>query len=299
MKPARSCTISVCICTYKRPQLLGRALAKLGKQASRGRFTYSIIVADNDCQQSARSVVEEFCTGSLIEAIYCVEPEQNIALARNRALENAKGDYVAFIDDDEFPASDWLATLLSACEKYGADGVLGPVRPWFDKPPPDWIIRGKFCERPDHATGSLLHWKQTRTGNVMFKRRVLSEISPPFRPEFGNGGEDQDFFRRLIEKGHRFIWCNEAVVHEVVPRERWKRRYMFRRALLRGQNERLFLTPGSIVKSMIAVPLYIAILPLLLIRHHLFMNYSIRLLDHVGRLLAAVGLRPLGTKYLG
>lgn len=299
MELAKSRTISVCICTYKRPQLLGRTLEEIGKQVTGGLFTYSIVVCDNDYQQSARLVVSEFCTRlSIDDAVYCVEPEQNIALARNRALENAKGDYVAFIDDDELPATDWLATLLSACEKYGVDGALGPVKPWFDQPPPDWIVRGKFCVRPEHATGHLLHWRQTRTGNAMFRRKILHDISTPFRPEFGNGGEDQDFFRRTIETGHRFVWCNEAVVYEVVPPERWKRSYMFRRALLRGQNERLFLTPVSIAKSGIAVPLYIAILPFLLIRHHLFMAYSIRLLDHVGRLFAAMGLRPLGNRYL-
>jgi succinoglycan biosynthesis protein ExoM len=292
-------TVCVCVCTYKRPQLLRRTLAELAKQDTAGRFTYSIVVADNDSWRSAQPVVAEFLAASSVETTYCIEPEQNIALARNKALESARADYIAFIDDDEFPARDWLATLLSACEKHGADGVLGPVRPFFDRPPPKWLIRGRFCERPEHATGSLLHWKQTRTGNVLFRRQILSGVQNPFRQEFGNGGEDQDFFRRMTGEGYRFVWCNEAVVHEVVPPERWKRTYLLKRALLRGQNERLLLNPRSIVKSMLAVPLYAVMLPFLLVLgHHLFMNYSIRLLDHAGKLLAALGLRPVSGKYL-
>ena len=294
-----SSTVSVCICTYKRPKLLGRALAELEKQHTGGKFTFSIVIADNDRHQSSKSVVDAFRAGSLIETTYCVEPEQNIALARNKALENATGNYVAFIDDDEFPAADWLAALVHACENYGADGVLGPVMPWFDEPPPKWIIQGKFCERPQLSTGVVLEWKQTRTGNVLFRRQLLRDLQPSFRREFGNGGEDQDFFRRLIEKGRTFIWCNEAIVYEVVPPERWKRSYMFRRALLRGQNERLFLTPGSIGKSVLAVFVYAVILPFtLLLPHHIPMNYAVRFLDHFGKLLAAIGLRPLGEKYL-
>jgi glycosyltransferase involved in cell wall biosynthesis len=279
---------------------LRRTLSELAKQDTKGRFTFSIVVADNDGGQSAQSVVEAFRAECSIEITYCVEPEQNIALARNKVLENAKGDYVAFIDDDEFPARDWLVTLLIACEEHRVDGVLGPVRPWFDQPPPKWVIGGKFCERPEHTTGTLLHWQQTRTGNVLLRRQILDGIQNPFRREFGNGGEDADFFRRMAQRGHRFIWCNEAVVYEVVPPERWKRSYMFRRALLRGQNERLFLTPPSIAKSLLAVPLYAMILPFLpFLGQHLFMSYAIRLLDHAGKLLVALGLRPVGGKYLG
>ena len=50
---------------------------------------------------------------------YDVEPEQNIALARNRAIGNASGEYVALIDDDEFPDKQWLLTLYEAIDRYG------------------------------------------------------------------------------------------------------------------------------------------------------------------------------------
>jgi succinoglycan biosynthesis protein ExoM len=90
------------------------------------------------------------------------------------------------------------------------------------------------------------------------------------------------------------------VVYEVVPPERCRRSYMLKRALLRGQNERHLLQARSLAKSIIAVPLYAMLLPfLLLLGQHLFMRYSIRLLDHTGKLAAALGLRPLGEKYLG
>jgi succinoglycan biosynthesis protein ExoM len=295
----KTVTITVCLCTYKRPELLKRALEEIGKQDTKGLLEYSIVVVDNDILQSAEPVVSAFREVSSIKVIFCVEPNQNISLARNKALENARGDYVAFLDDDEFPARKWLATLLEACEEYKADGVLGPVRPHFEQPPPRWITRGRFCERPEHPTGCLLHWRQTRTGNVLFKREILEGVKIPFAPEFGNGGEDMDFFKRMIQRGHRFIWCNEAVVYEVVPPNRWKRSYMLRRALLRGQNERLFLDPISVAKSILAVIIYVMVLPFLFIAgQHLFMAYAIRLSDHVGKLLASIGLRPIGNKSL-
>src|SRR5262245_35455424 len=54
--PAASHT-SPCVCTYKRAHLLHRLLEKLAAQQTRGRLTYSVVVADNDVQQSARQAV--------------------------------------------------------------------------------------------------------------------------------------------------------------------------------------------------------------------------------------------------
>ncbi len=225
--------ISVCICTYKRPHLLKRLLSELRVQDTGGLFTYSIVIADNDELQSAEAVTLDFAAESHIETRYCVEPRQNIALARNKAVENARGDFLAFIDDDEFPGKRWLLTLFKACNDYDADGVLGPVRPYFDKDPPKWVVKGKFYERPTYRTGLVIDWRKGRTGNVLLRRRIFAPGGQAFRPSFLTG-EDQDFFRRMIEKGHSFIWCNEAVAYEVVPPIRWKRTFLLRRALLRG-----------------------------------------------------------------
>ena len=71
-----------------------------------------MVVAYNDHRRSAKQVVSEFAATSSIPVFYCVEPEQNIALARNKALASSRGDFVAFIDDDEVPGKDWLWNLL-------------------------------------------------------------------------------------------------------------------------------------------------------------------------------------------
>src|SRR6266436_1923660 len=94
--------ITVCICTFRRPELLGRLLEELRDLCTQGRFVYSIVVADNDSAESGRKTAERFAASDTVPTVYCVEPVQNIALARNRAVANAGGDFVAFIDDDEF-----------------------------------------------------------------------------------------------------------------------------------------------------------------------------------------------------
>jgi len=292
--------IAVCICTYKRPELLRRLLTDLGSQQTDDLFTYSIVVADNDAMRSAEPIVSEFAGGALVGVKYCVEPAQNIALARNKAVENTAGDFIAFIDDDEFPAKDWLLTLFNTCNEHGVAGVLGPVLPYFEKETPKWVVKGKFYERATYSTGYVIDWRKGRTGNVLLKKELFTGLEQPFRPEF-RAGEDQDFFRRMIDAGHVFIWCSEAVAYEVVPPSRWKRSFMLRRALLRGAIEPKNPTFGikSLGKSVVAIVVYAVALPFaLLFGHHRFMILLVRLFDHLGKILAFLGINPVRTPYV-
>ncbi len=147
--------IGICICTYKRPKLLLQLLDRIQKQKTDNLFTYSIVVVDNDFTQSAKKIVCSFKEKASIPVDYYCEPEQNISLARNKALRNVRGNYVAFIDDDEFPI-DPLANslLLKACHEWGADGIQGPVIPLFENGAPRWVIKGKFYERPNYPKGA-------------------------------------------------------------------------------------------------------------------------------------------------
>ena len=290
--------ISVCVCTYQRPHLLARLLCDLGAQDTGGLFTYSLVIADNDRLESAKLVVANFAATSAIPVRYCVEPRQGIALARNKATENSTGDLVALLDDDERPAETWLVTLFRSLKATGADGVLGPVKPLFDTGAPRWVTKCGLFDRPDYPTGTILPWRETRTGNVLFKRELLDSVHPPFRPEF-RSGEDQDFFKRLIETGRKFTWCSEAAVYEAVPAVRWSRKFMLRRALLRGTCAAYHAGPRGIATSLVAIPLYTAALPFALAAgHHRFMRLLVKLCDHLGKILALLGINVIREPYV-
>lgn len=292
--------ISVCICTYKRPALLKRLLVALDSQDTDGLFTYSVVVVDNDRASSAEPVVQEFSAASSIAVAYHVEPRQNISLARNRAIASAGGDFIAFIDDDEFPIQNWLLILYRTCTERGVDGVLGPVKPHFDEQPPAWVVQGGFYDRPSYPTGLVIDWRKGRTGNVLLRKHLFEGDATPFRPEFLTG-EDQDFFGRMIEKGHIFIWCDEALAYETVPPVRWKRTFMLRRALLSGANDLEHRTFGArqIFKSLLAIPAYAVALPFFFLAGQgPFMSLLVKLFDHAGRILALVGIRPVREHYV-
>jgi succinoglycan biosynthesis protein ExoM len=292
--------ICICVCTFKRPQFLEHALEKLRTLKTEDLFDYSIVVVDNDKDQSAKEIVARFAATTSIRVTYAMEPEQNIAKARNRALAFATGDYVAWIDDDEFPTENWLFQFFRVLDLNAATGALGPVEPFFENAPPRWIVKGRFFEkRRRMPTGSVLNWHRASSANVLVRRTVFDGLSEPFRPQFGGGGEDSDFFKRMMERGHTFIWCNEAVVNETIPPTRWTRRYLIRRSLLRGQNGRPFADAISIVKSLVALPLYLLLLPFLLaLGQHFFVRFLMKIGHHAGALLSLAGIHPMGSKYL-
>lgn len=292
--------ISVCVPTYKRPVLLRRLLDQLAQQETQCLFTFSIVVADNDGMESGRAVVEAFAAESKVPIKYVVERRQNIAMARNKVVANADGNFIAFIDDDEFPARDWLVTLVTTCRQRNVDGVLGPVLRHFDEPPPRWLERSRLYSRRVNPTGTPVEWREARTGNVLFKREILAGDTMPFRPEF-RAGEDQDFFRRKIAEGRVFIWSSDAKVFETVPPARWKRQYMLKKALLRGATAGLHPDCDlfDVAKSLLAIVLYTATLPFAaLLGHHRFMTLLVKTCDHLGRILIKVGINPIREEYV-
>jgi succinoglycan biosynthesis protein ExoM len=290
--------LQVCICTYKRPDLLGHLLETLQLQETRGLFEYAIIVVDNDHAASARDTVERAQTTSPVAVDYEIEPTKNISLARNRALRFGRADYYACLDDDEFAEPTWLLHLYETLHDFAADGVLGPVVPSFPKTPPSWIVQGALFDREAFPTGTVLsHPRQTRSGNFMISRKIVKENPDLFNPDYGLiGGEDSDFFKRMLQKGYRFVWCQEAKAHETVLPARLTRGYQLRRALMRGvaaaKQQPLF--SADTARSTAAVMGYTALLPLwFIVRPGRFMPTLIKDCDHLGKLLARVGIRVM------
>lgn len=297
--------ITVCVCSYRRPELLKHLLAALAVQRTDGLFTFSCVVVDNDASASARTVVEGLQPTFPVPIRYAVEPARSFALARNRALSLVSGKFLAFIDDDEVPREDWLMQLWRTLHQYQADAVLGPVRPNFESSPPSWVVRSRICERPSHATGSTLHWRQTRTGNVLLRTGIVVEDGVRFDPAYATGGEDVDFFRRAARAGKKFVWCEEAPAYELVPKARLRRRYHLKRAFLQGRVSLQYATErpsafGTLrvaAKAFVAAVVYTFALPFLfLLGDHVGMKYLIKDCHHIGRLLAMLGVRHSASR---
>lgn len=293
--------ISICICTFKRPELLTRLLESIAQQITDGTFTFDVVVVDNDTQRSAEPSVERFRTRSGIVVRYDCEPNQNISLTRNRAIRNACGNLVAFIDDDERPVPEWLRQLHGTLCTANAWGVLGPVLPDFPVDAPSWIRKGKFFDRRRSATGSTISMQDARTGNVLFKRSVFKDDELWFDPAYGRtGGEDSDFFIRQFARGGHYVWSDEAVAYEAVPANRLTGSFLARRSTragtLDGEAMRAgTLSPKGIIgRSALILTACIGLLPVsLLLPKHLRMYILFKLVYCAGILTGYWGFSIL------
>jgi succinoglycan biosynthesis protein ExoM len=161
-----------------------------------------------------------------------VESEPGISAARNRCLAEAlvfEPDLLAFVDDDEVALAGWLEHHCSALERFGADASFGPVPPEYDPDVPGWVRRLGFFEVPRHETGSAVHYPAT--GNVLFRAGLLDRLGGAlFDRSYGlTGSEDIEFFERARAAGAAFVWCDEAVATEHVPRDRANAGWLWRR----------------------------------------------------------------------
>lgn len=253
--------------------MLEHLIKNLNGQITCGFFDYSIVVIDNDKAGSSKEVVETLFKNIKIKINYDIEPEKSIPAARNHAIQLATGNYIAIIDDDEFPPPHWLITLYEAIQTFDVDGALGPVIPYFEQRPPSWLIQGKFCERPIYRTGTLLEWYHTRTGNVLLKRKVFDEYGLKFDLKWKTSGSDRAFFKQAIEHGYKFVAVAEAPVYEIVPPQRWEKSYYIKRSIVHGYNTyrnsiRGTSLPRQILmtlKSILALVVYLIAFPICLI----------------------------------
>jgi len=226
--------VTVCMATFQRNERLRAVLGDLARQE---RLPNQVVVVDNDPAGAARPVLEEFrASGVPFRVDYDVQPVPNISITRNRTVELASSEWIAFIDDDERAPPEWLRELLSAAERYGADGVLGPVEPEVPSDAPRWIRNGRFYDFPHQPEGAEVPLNRMRFGNVLLRADLLRKEGEPFDPRYGlMAGEDMDLLVRLARKGARIVWSERAPVSEPVEPKRLSLKFLALRALAGGQ----------------------------------------------------------------
>jgi glycosyltransferase involved in cell wall biosynthesis len=240
--------VSVVVATYDRPVLLAETLASILGQRDRLGQAREIVVIDNHPSQNGRPVVEALAPGAALPVRYVADPVRNMSALRNRGFTEAAGRWVAFIDDDEVAAPDWLDELLGAALETGADIAVGPRLATFAAGhPPAWDPTGGAFARDLHLPDrTLLDLTDPDgkpryglgTGNSVFDTKAcFPNDEPAMRLEFGDaGGEDAELFVRLHRQGRRIVWAAKAFVTETVPEHRTRAAYRLVRVRREAQH---------------------------------------------------------------
>jgi succinoglycan biosynthesis protein ExoM len=225
--------VDIGVCTYRRPAIAA-TLASLAAQALPPGIAVRVVVADNDEAPQARERIEAAAREQGLDLAYVHAPARNISVARNACLDAAQGDFLAFIDDDEWAAPGWLAALVAAAESGGFDAVLGPVKAVYGDGAPAWMAAADLhSTKPAPSGGRIL---KGYAGNVLIRKATVERLGLRFDLALGRqGGEDDQFFYRLTDAGGTIGFAPDALAFEAVPPQRASLRWLLKRSFRTGQ----------------------------------------------------------------
>ncbi len=228
--------ISVILCTYNRCNSLARALESVVSSKVPDSIEWEILVVDNNSNDQTRDVVENVIRSNAGRLRYLFEGRQGKSYALNTGIREARGDVLAFMDDDVTVNSDWLHALTAPLGVGDWSGVGGRILPAKAITAPHWLsLKGPYSLAGMLAIFDLgndpceLH--QAPFGTNMAFRKSMFEKYGDFcidlgpRPGSEMRNEDIEFVDRLFAGGERLWYEPSAIVYHEVPDSRLKKSY--------------------------------------------------------------------------
>ncbi|MDZ4873668.1 MAG: hypothetical protein CLLPBCKN_003064 [Chroococcidiopsis cubana SAG 39.79] len=194
-------TISVVVCSYNGSHTIRDTLSGL---ANLEYPHYETIVVDDGSTDNTAAIVSEYDV-RLIRT-----PQSGLSHARNVGMQAAKGEIVAYIDDDAYPDPHWLTYLAITFMETSHVGVGGPNLP----PPEDGMVAQCVANAPGGPSHVLLSDREAEHipgCNMAFRKSCLEAIAG-FDPQFRTAGDDVDICWRLQEQGWTIGFSPAAVV---------------------------------------------------------------------------------------
>jgi glycosyltransferase involved in cell wall biosynthesis len=228
--------VTVAICTWNRAKLLDQTLTQMRNLRIPEGVSWELLVVNNNCTDDTDAVIARHAGALPIRRL--LETKQGHSHARNCAVEHARGDLLIWTDDDVLAPSEWLAEYLCAAKQY-PDAVYfgGPIRPWWETPPPRWARRN--LRRVAMSWALLDHGSEVRPlqnsesvfgANMAFRMSVLTRYR--FDPNCGRvrddlmSGDEYSVIGRLRQEGGYGIWVGRAPVEHFVLADRVSVKYL-------------------------------------------------------------------------
>jgi glycosyltransferase involved in cell wall biosynthesis len=232
--------ITVILCTYNRCQSLIQILEDVAASRLGNSVEWEVLVVDNNSTDRTREVVEDFCSRWPDRFRYLFEPQQGKSYALNAGVREARGDVLAFVDDDVRVGPTWLENLTAALDHGKWAGAGGRTLLPGTFSPPEWMT----MEGSDHH-GDILaalfdlglepcELNRPPYGANMAFRREMFEKHGLFRtdlgPQPGNEirSEDTEFGRRLMAAGENLRYEPSAVAYHPVHENRIQKNFFLR-----------------------------------------------------------------------
>jgi GT2 family glycosyltransferase len=233
---------TVAIPTYNGAERLPKVLDKLRSQVKTENISWEVIVIDNNSTDNTAEIIRNYqADWSATHPLrYCTETRQGIAYARQRAVEQAQGIYIGFLDDDNLPASDWVATAYAFGQEHPRAGAYGgQIHGDFEVQPPEdfqqiqaFLVIRKYGEQAKQFEPEKLRLP-AGAGLVVRKQAWLDSV-PTRLVRTARGGNDYEISLHL-HKGGWEIWYNPIMhIYHQIPPWRLEKRYLLSLAHLYG-----------------------------------------------------------------
>jgi len=208
MKNEKKFSVSVIICTCNRYDQARKCLESLLNQKEGDS---EIIVVDNSDKETFLTGRENFLNFCQQKGIfYIFSGEKGLSKGRNLGIKKAKGEIIAFIDDDCLPGSNWIKAIKEGLNNHPCltGRTISQNSGLADLGEKQKVFSYNFF--------SYFIWKIGHGNNMAFRREVFEKVGL-FDENFGMGakyqaGEDADFFLRCLKKGFKIIYWPKAIV---------------------------------------------------------------------------------------
>ncbi len=241
---------SVIIATYNRVDSLQRLLSSLARHFGSTPIEHEVIVADNSRDAQIEACIHDLVArfrGEGMERLRLVrEPTPGKCAAQNTAIRAARGEVLAFFDDDVIVAPEWLTAAAQFFEQAEFDAMQGPILVPPEMETNEDFLRAQYKFR----TIDFVEYRpplreiKTLTGaNMAIRREVFDRIGL-FNEELGPGrsgiSEDVEFARRLIAGGGRIGYEPRAAVYHEVDWSRLTEEFFRKRHEDQGRSRLIF-----------------------------------------------------------
>ncbi|MCK4296790.1 MAG: glycosyltransferase family 2 protein [Candidatus Marinimicrobia bacterium] len=236
--------VSIVICTHNRKKYLKNAIESVIHQTI-NKDAYEIIIVDNASSDGTDHLIRSYFSNKF-NVMYFYESKVGLSAARNRGLKEAKGKYVAFLDDDAIAAPDWLEKIVENFEtvKPMPGCIGGKVEPIWESERPKWLSCKMLStltildlsEEPLFLTDK----KKCIVGtNMAFPKYILDRLGG-FKVNLGRKGnkllsnEENLLRQNLVDKGYSIFYNPEIIVKHHIPAERLTKKWFYKRMFWQG-----------------------------------------------------------------
>ena len=214
--------LSIIVCTYNRSFWLRNCLRSLEQSCADGSEV-EVLIVDNNSSDDTKTVAAEYMA-RLRNFRYVLETAQGLSHARNRGFTEARGKYVAYIDDDAQAHADWVPAIIRFFETTPqASGVGGPYEGFSTIEIPPWFPKEMTCRSLGNETREIRDGEWINGTNMVFRKTALEQVGG-FDTGLGmvgdkvSYGEETNLVLRMKALGMLVYYCADMVVdHAVLP----------------------------------------------------------------------------------